>query len=992
MRYLQLFTLAAFIYLFNTHLSAQSTFIYFDHLDTRRGLVNNIVYDLTQDFQGYIWIATQSGLQQFDGKKFLKSINPSKQSGTAVYKLLSDSKRRLWMTTSDGIFLHDSFAKTCSHVPLESNSFNWQTISSFVEDNDGTIWICSRKGGLFFFDEATNRFLSYSAKWPRANFSIESVQITSFPNGYWLNAESKIYFYDKNTRLYSYYTPDTLSSRLPHLKKCNYVHADTNNSLWLTAIDELDKNVFIHSDFDRKKIKKISMPDNLKISGIYNVKNGVLGYGKSLYHFDEEHDRWNNLLSDESGGTMDKFDTIYCVMEDRDGLVWVGTDNGIQLLKSNDQQFRYVNIPGSNISSNAIVQVNDSLLLITSGRNNTRLSLYNKQFKEVTKYKTLMRLINNENVCVTSLFRDNDGIIWGACIGGKILKVDFRNQLYSFKKAAALNDLRIIKIFTDDEGNYWFASESGALVKLSKHDNSFTKTQIKTDASSPEPIKWLEFDETSHSIWLASRSQLFRFSPIKKEKFSYPIPERSVLSKMELWDGDSIIIATNKGIFLLSKKEPVNFHKLKINTGTFDQGIVYMETDRFNNIWAASNGSGLYKIINSNRFVITYSKQDGIFFQTFDHSLSASLSDNRILMETTHGLLVFSPTLISTSSSNPRVQITDFLVNDNSVHLDLISDSTLQLNWSQNSVSFEFSSFSYAFKDNIQYAYMLEGSDDDWIKTIGDSKIHYSNLEPGNYRFRVRSKTPFYDVLSDEDSVTFTITAPFWNTWYFKIGIILAIGLGIYFIYRTRINKYILIANIKNRISRDLHDHIGSSLSSISIMLNVAKSIVDRRQIQSILDKVAQTSHITQENLDDIVWNINPKSSSLTNIINRMEEFVYSIFENQSIRVVFNIDEAVKKINLRLDKRYDLYLIFKELINNAAKYSSASEITILLDKERDSIKLEYKDNGVGFDVSKQTDGNGILNIKSRSKNLNGNLIYESSPSNGTRVVLKFPFR
>ena len=126
---------------------------------------------------------------------------------------------------------------------------------------------------------------------------------------------------------------------------------------------------------------------------------------------------------------------------------------------------------------------------------------------------------------------------------------------------------------------------------------------------------------------------------------------------MQLWDPDSIIIATNKGIFLLSKKEPDNFRKLKINTGIFVQDIVYMETDRFNNIWAASNGSGLYKIINSNRFMINYSKQDGIFFQKFNHSWSTSLSDNRILMGTTHGLLVFSPAHISTSSSNRVVLI-----------------------------------------------------------------------------------------------------------------------------------------------------------------------------------------------------------------------------------------------------------------------------------------------------------------------------------------------
>lgn len=175
-------------------------------------------------------------------------------------------------------------------------------------------------------------------------------------------------------------------------------------------------------------------------------------------------------------------------------------------------------------------------------------------------------------------------------------------------------------------------------------------------------------------------------------------------------------------------------------------------------------------------------------------------------------------------------------------------------------------------------------------------------------------------------------------------------------------------------------------------MLKVAIGKSENEQINPLLNKVAYTAHVTQENLDDIVWNISSEKRTLSDIVDRMHEFIYGIFEEQPINLNFNVDEELKSLIIKPERRYDLYLIFKELVNNAAKYAMANSITVELGLEGDKVKFYYNDDGIGFEPEKETAGNGLSNIQTRAKNLRGTLVFNSVPGTGTNFLLKFPVK
>jgi signal transduction histidine kinase/ligand-binding sensor domain-containing protein len=943
---------------------AQNEFIYFEHLDSRVGLANNIVYDLVQDQKGYIWVATRNGLQRFDGTKFVTVNQSNDKEATAVYRLLIDKKNTLWFVTQNGIYQYHPSNTWAKKNLLNNGLFNGSRITSLVEDFEGIIWICTYDLGLFFFDTKNGEFLSYDNKWPALKEKINAIQPIGNSNRYWLNTPAGVAYYHAETR--------------------TYTMSDENKSNFILKGQSRGTSLSFHIPI--KSVKDIG--------SIFMTKKGqVLSFGHSLLNYQAQDSVWTDILQESTLDNLTKFDTIYSIMEDRDGLLWAATNNGIYIIKQNDLKCQYLILSDfKDILITNAIQVSDTLIVVTAHRKNgSEFFLLDNRLKEIKSGK-MMDKINRIQAQITATTKDSEGIIWAVTADSRLINMDFIGKSVNERHVQEFKDENILQIIADEEDNLWFVTESMNLFKWSKKHNSFFKKELCLNSGSIVTDFNLLYDKDAQSIWIAISSQLIRYDLMDEKCRIFPFSEKLNIKAIKEWEGDTLLFGTDRGLFLSGKLKPGQLQRLKTSKGYFDYNVDCFEIDRFNNIWVASSGNALFKIVNQNRFVINYNKQDGFFNQEFDHAFSLQMKDGRILIKTSNGFLAFYATHIPASYSNPRVRITGFSVNNRQINIDSLEGKELDLNWRENVIGFEFSSTSYAMKKYTQHDYMLEGADKNWITTTGDAKINYSNLAPGSYKFKIRSKTLFYDVLSDEDAVLFTVNAPFWNTVYFKIAVILVMVSMVYLIYRIRINRYILVMNIKNRISRDLHDNIGSSLSSISIMLKVVMNMLDKTSAYLLLEKIATTTQLTQENLDDIVWNIGSSDSSLASIMDRLKEFGSNILETQHVRLDFNVPLEVRDLRLRLDKRYELYLIVKELINNTAKYAKATEIFIQLSIEENDLNFLYKDNGIGFDRKNHANGNGIVNIGNRSKNLKGELIFESSIGHGTTVNLKFPIK
>ena len=223
---------------------------------------------------------------------------------------------------------------------------------------------------------------------------------------------------------------------------------------------------------------------------------------------------------------------------------------------------------------------------------------------------------------------------------------------------------------------------------------------------------------------------------------------------------------------------------------------------------------------------------------------------------------------------------------------------------------------------------------------------------------------------------------------YTSIGGLLIVLILSYLGYKTyRSRQLIRLQDIRNKISADLHDDIGSTLNSISVFSEVAKQ--KSSGVVHELDQIGLASRKIIDGMSDIVWTINPENDSFENIIDRMRSLSYNILRAKNIEFTFRADEKLNEQKLSLEDRRNFYLIFKEILNNMVKYSEATRASIILNTENNFIVLSINDNGKGFDTSVASNGNGLNNIRRRAKEMKADLTIESSLGNGTRTELKF---
>lgn len=193
--------------------------------------------------------------------------------------------------------------------------------------------------------------------------------------------------------------------------------------------------------------------------------------------------------------------------------------------------------------------------------------------------------------------------------------------------------------------------------------------------------------------------------------------------------------------------------------------------------------------------------------------------------------------------------------------------------------------------------------------------------------------------------------------------------------------------NIRNKISLDLHDEIGSTLSSISILSEMALHEKTNTEASAMLEEIKENSISVMEKMDDIVWNINPSNDSMEKLFLRIKTFGAKLFEAKGINYKMNIAENVNSINMLVEYRQHIYLIMKEAINNLVKYSHATEAAILVSYDADLLTIIIKDNGAGYDINQITDGNGVPGMKSRAQEMDAKIEIQSKITEGTTIGL-----
>jgi ligand-binding sensor domain-containing protein len=360
-------------------------------------------------------------------------------------------------------------------------------------------------------------------------------------------------------------------------------------------------------------------------------------------------------------------------------------------------------------------------------------------------------------------------------------------------------------------------------------------------------------------------------------------------------------------------------------------------------------------------------KKDGLPTDELSNGICYDNSGGKIYAGIKSGFIQLDALHFSTNTSLPKVVINDILINNQSLSSDLDNNNSIHLNYRENNLTVNFTAVDLVNGPDLKFRFRLN-DEKNWSNAGKDREIHFSNLPPGKYTLLVQAANKSGVWNRNVTTLNFFIAPPFWETtWFYSVMLLFAVA-SVYLLYRFRIRQLQRVQEMRNRIAQDLHDDIGGTMTTINLTNALAlQNLNEPDVVKKLLTGVSEDLKMAGETLDDIIWTVNPKNDSMTEVIARMRRYAARTWETAGIDFNFYFDKNAEVIPLNMEQRHDLYLVFKEAVNNVAKHSQCTHAISSLSLEGHALKVEIKDNGKGFNRHAPSQRNGIKNMQSRVK-------------------------
>ncbi len=975
-------------------------------LSLEQGLSQSVVFDIAQDSCGFIWIATQDGLNRFDGysfKIFRFNANDSSSLSDNWTTALEPDGNFLWIGTHHGginrldlrtekvrrLFVGEKGQPDLSNV--------W--IQDILKDTEGNLWIATWGKGLIYYSPVNHVVRIYDENSGLSNNFVSCV----WQNNGQIFAGTKKGLNVVNTR--SNVHTAFFFQGIEEVSRDNFITSvfDFEGYLVLGTLNGL-KRFAVHEKqlqpFHLLNEKGIISPENCIITALLKDEFGALWVGtKSKGLFRIVNHRVVSQFSDqnsEENSISAKY--VRCLFLDRTRNLWIGTwGGGVNVLNTSPLRFKGIygqaakRLFGNPMINALLVDRKQRLWVGTSENGVTVLdrnmaSLFS--FKKNNKKKAFT-LVDDR---IHAIAEDNSGNIWiGTQMG--LNKWDGR----SIRRALSGYSHRLLvwKFFVDHTGALWISHLFGLiqLDPITEKYHEFTK-----ENGLPGDDITTIFEDSRGHIWVGSRADglmemifssdsilrqptQFRYYRYQSGKM-YGLTSNNILSITAM--PDSVLwIGTNQGLNRLSLANHSFRHYFQSN-GLPNDVIYSIVPDNKGQLWIATNRGLCCFNPTLNRFR-NYTPDHGL--QSYEFNQGAFFEDRQgnIYFGGINGLNYFHPDSIKPSSVQPQPVITNIFADGAPVaQAGIHFLNQFKVSYKIHTLSFEFSALEFLNPDLIQYTCFMEGIDRQWHRLEKRHSITYTNLPPGAYRFHIRASNREGVWSPKIASIDISIPPPFWTTWWFILLMgLLLIGL-LAFLITYRVRQLLAIERFQHQIAADLHDEIGAGLTEINILSAVAETRIQNSVSELI--KIGDRSRSLMDEMNDIIWLIKPRDDRLENLFVHLKESFNDVLEAKNISFFIQDNIRGKEIKLRLETKHHLYLLFKEAVNNAVKYSNARQITLTIKVSHKNLTIILEDDGIGFDPRSKSGGNGLKNMHLRAEQLKGHLTIESIPNRGTRII------
>lgn len=1015
---MRLFQLTFLIFLL--FILAQGERLPFKYFTTSEGLAHDRVNKIVRDSRGFLWFCTSEGLSRFDGYEFKNYTTDDGLPHRSITDLLETLEGNYWISTGDGIALFNPSGVSAknqqnSNTPDMFRTFraanltrdtNTFPVQDLLQDRRGRIWVASDVG-LYLLEKTNDWILR----------------------------------------------PYDISVSAPLINNWEYTSLmeDSTGAVWAgllrgffrilpdDTIQTIDKNLRVSSLMEDREGRVWVGSGGGECQGLYQFAL-IENVPKQTAYFDKK----NGLPSDHWMNTL---------LQTSDGKIFVGSGNGLceyaPSNNKNDKQFRQINSEGMvSLEEDA----GGNLWLGTGANGASRFArqgfvafdetdgLKQKSIGSIVRgsdsetyiitigEQFIHRFDGNHFASVSPLnmmklswglnqitFQDSVGEWWVAGVSGlqrygRVSRFeDLANtppkKTYTTKEGLFPGE--VFRLFEDSRGDIWISTIASTDNSLMRWERSSEKLYGYTTADNlPKMNSPTAFaEDRAGSIWIGYYfNGLARYRNGKFEQFtnSDGLPT-GYINDIYTDGAGRIWIATSTGGAVHiddPTAEKPRLNSLTTRDGLSSNQATCVTEDSFGRIYVGT-GRGVNRLDLHKQRIKLFTTADGLpanLIRNCERDAKGAL-----WFGSANGLARYIP------SAEERTQPPPIFIAElkaNGVVAKKLSElgesevANLELASDQRRIEINFFALGFSTGETLRYQYKLDGAGSDWSEPATQRTITL-NLSPGAYRFMVRAVNADGVASRNPAIVSFTIARPVWQRWWFIVLVLTALSLIVYSLYRYRLRRLVELERVRTRIATDLHDDIGASLSQIAILSEVVRQKIGAEAgngASEPLNLIANTSREMVDSMSDIVWAINPQKDHLSDLIQRIRRFAEDTLDAQDIEYKFTLPDASKHITLGADLRREVYLIFKESINNITKHAEATEVDLRVEVINNSLVIQIKDNGKGFEQAENENeyegfgGNGLINMKRRADNLGGKFEINSTLGKGTLITIKVPLK
>lgn len=981
---------------------ASSQVLPFDSYTVRDGLLSNGIHTISQDSQGYLWIGTRDGISVFDGWTFTNYTTADGLPRGSIKQILEAHgapAKTVWILTSGGGLCWYGDGRI---IPFSDSSAVWaHQITSLGQDHNGIIWVGTedtlarivqgrlqpvqtgtRMGLVDAIQEQGDSLLWFASRLALTCYSFRTGQFKEVNLGISPPFFTVALFPDEDGNLWACvndYVIQIRDCRLVNKRQgsgIGFLVQDHRGNLWFgsyAGLYRVSRNNFTSSQVDH-----------------FTTVNGLLENTLKTAFVDRENNLWIGGIA-RGIARLSESDTYRFALEninpayqysigasDSNDHIWVATPAGLwEIWEDSMGHWRQskadvedgmgerpayplfgVRVKGT-LPYSVFVDSHERLWV---GYSNAQLACYevtargdaSSRLRRVCTVRPKIDFPEGFPNCFTV---DRNDLVWYS-EGGRVLMLDPSRRR------------PLVRIFGDREG---IPSE---------------KTYVRALAADNHGNIWAGFFNTGVAFLAADSiyKGSFRPFPLPLEASNQRIASIKQDTKGRVW-----IASESHGLFVF---DGANFDARSIKDGLPSNIVTSVVEDKAGRVWASTAVGVAY--LDSVHSKVMHRKTDLADSYVF---CSGATKSGRLWFVTMDGLVVYNPSNDDRHNSLSSPCITKFRANG----VELPAASGLRLPYDQNHIEIGFLAISFRDQSDVRYRYRMSGIDPDWRPLVTTRAVTYAALPAGDYTFEVSALDVRGIPSAKSTLLSFSIVPPFWRTrWFmalFWVTAALAVGWTIRFMEMKNTRRRMRELEIQQvrekerlRISHDVHDEVGATLTEIAILSELAKRNVEQLpEAKEQIKKISEKSRAVIDNISEIIWAINPKNDPLENLVAYLHRYAVEYFKSTAINCRVEIPELLPPVQLTSESRRNIFLVIKEALHNIVKHSEASEVVIQVMVSNQTFTVAVEDNGKGFPLNEDTKGGiGLRSMKKRAEEIGGIIEFESNQPQGTRACLRIP--